>query len=183
MRIRMFMIILAIALLFAVLLTSCQAQNTAPTATPTLPQPTSIPPTVALPTSTVTLALDPPVQVKSLEEIVGSWTTMCGVNPTLDPCLWIINADGTYQFWGLGQDNKPKVNFEGGKITISDDVLQILATKGGCLAYDNSPKGYYTAYLSYLNGKPYKLDFKLAGDDICLERARDIKRAWSFVNP
>jgi hypothetical protein len=84
-----------------------------------------------------------------LEDIVGNWKSKCVGNP----CLWNFSSDGTYYVADYFMDVMGVIA-ERGKITIADGVIH-LETSGICGDKTNA-NGYYQAFLTKQDGKPFK---------------------------
>jgi len=162
---------IGVIMLALVMLNGCSSQ-------PTLIQ-TNLPSTIQVPPSPTiippTSTSEPPVPVKSLDEIVGTWQTHCGGGP----CLVKITADGTYRMDYANPTEGQGVTFiDGGTITFADGIFHLVSTHGYCEAM---PNGYFQALMTFLDGKPSILEFTLTQPDECSDRSRALLYPMHYV--
>jgi hypothetical protein len=129
--------LIMISLLVILVLAACGAQPTsAPTNVPptqALPSPsaTSVPPAEELPSPTrlpPTSTPLPPVQVGSLNEILGEWSAVCGAGT----CVIKFNEDGTYKHWYVKTTETGVSGIDAGTITYTDGVFHLVSVNGSC---------------------------------------------------
>lgn len=142
--------------------------------------PTNVPSTIQVPPSPTiippTSTSEPPVPVKSLDEIIGTWRTHCGGGP----CDLKLYADGTYRMDYVTPTEGQGVTFiDGGKITFAEGIFHLESTRGYCEAI---PNGYFQAFLTLLDGKPFILEFTLTQPDECSDRSRALQYPMRYVD-
>jgi hypothetical protein len=119
----------------------------------------------ATPVPTATAA---PVQASTLEGVLGEWVTLCAAGP----CIFTINADGTYEQRTLTTSTPGASLIDRGVIILSRGIFHFVSITGGC---QEKPDGYYQAFLSEAGGNTL-LNFRPIKVDECPDRQQSLSR-------
>lgn len=68
---------------------------------------------------------------------------------------------------------------DGGKISFADGIFHFESTHGYCEAM---PNGYFNGFLTFLDGKPFTLEFTSVQPDECSDRASMLQFQMKYVD-